>query len=70
MARVLEERDLSMVAHWAWFTLNRVSGPYTFPRRLPTPSSPRAGLRPHPWTSGVQRVMGAICSRLGRWLGF
>lgn len=77
MARVLEERDLSMVADWAWFTLNGVPGPYTFPRRLPTASSPRVVLRPHPRrravrsaSSRVQRVLGALRSRLGRSLGF
>jgi hypothetical protein len=39
MEELLGEEDLSMQAHWAWFSLNGIEGPYTFPRLSRRPAS-------------------------------
>jgi hypothetical protein len=41
MKSVLPPEDWSMIADWAWFTLNEWPGPYTFPRFVrPSPAGP------------------------------
>jgi hypothetical protein len=40
MRRVMPGEDLDLIGHWAWFTLNGVPGPYTFPHVPPPQRRP------------------------------
>jgi hypothetical protein len=65
MQRVLPPADWNAIGDWAWFSLNELPGPYTFPRfERPLPTGPVARGRAANETSEIQAVSTAQLLRL------